>query len=207
MMKDFPSSSGFAAGFDNDSTKFRAICEGLERWAWSKWIDENYQIDIVQPLMKLNTLTMKMLSEFSDTLWLRKDFEITIDNKKMNLSLSIFLGFTEHGIFPGSRVSTINDDLFEHPVIEAHRNFLNSKLKSVSTIQSIDIIHKRLMYFSNHQQEALSQIRNAKRTSWPNPELCLLKNLETNIPGVFLWRCLFKNFIGWHLGNEDRFVY
>jgi len=30
---------------------------------------------------------------------------------------------------------------------------------------------------------------------------------NTGFDNVFIWRCLFKNYIGWHIGDEKRFVY
>jgi hypothetical protein len=119
----------------------------------------------------------------------------------------IFLGLTNNGIFPGSRVSTDSDDLYEHPVIEAHRNLINFKLNNESANSSGDIIEQRSMYFGQNKKLALEQIEAASEKIWPEPHLSLLKKFETNIPELFLYRCLFKDFIGWHEGTKERFVY
>src|SRR3990167_4634158 len=41
-LDQIPSSSGFAVGFEKEATAFRSLCEAVERWAWSQWIDERY---------------------------------------------------------------------------------------------------------------------------------------------------------------------
>lgn len=205
---NFPSTSGFAAGFDDNFTRFRAICEGVERWAWSKWIDGRCKIAEVKSDKKLSKLTMHLLSDFKECMWFKKDFEVTVSVKeKINLSLVIFLGITENGVFPGSRVSTEQDELYEHPVIEAHRNLINFKLHQNNPKECRDIIEKRTMFFGDNKKIALAQINNAVLDNWPRLELHLLKRFETNIPEVSLYRCLFKDFIGWHEGDIERFVY
>lgn len=205
---NFPSTSGFAAGFDDKSTRFRAICEGVERWAWSKWIDEHYKIAEYKPDKPFSKLTLHLQNDFLETRWFKKDFEIVISPKeKLNLSLVIFLGMTENGIFPGSRVSTELDDLNEHPVIEAHRNLINFKLDQKNPKDSNDIIEKRTMFFGDHKDIALEQIAKSTLIDWPKPELHLLKKFDTNISELFLYRCLLKDFIGWHEGDIERFVY
>lgn len=205
---NFPSTSGFAAGFDDSSTRFRAICEGVERWAWSKWIDQHFQIEKDTNEKKLSKLSSHLEKDFLECRWFKKDFEVEISPKdKMNLSLVIFLGLTEDGIFPGSRVSTDQDDLYEHPIIEAHRNLINFKLHKIKPMQKMDIIEQRTMHFGNNKTNALSQIEKAIRIDWPKIELQILRKYETNIPDLFLYRCLFKDFIGWHAGDVDRFVY
>lgn len=205
---NYPSTSGFAAGFDDKPTRFRAICEGLERWAWSKWIDEHFKIEEDKTQKKLSNLTSHLLNDFIDNRWFRKELEVEISPKeKIKLSLVIFLGLTDNGVFPGSRVSTKSDDLYEHPVIEAHRNLINFKLNNEDTASTGDIIEQRTMYFGQNKKLALEQIETASKNTWPLPKLSLLKNFETNIPEVFLYRCLFKDFIGWHTGTKERFVY
>jgi hypothetical protein len=42
---------------------------------------------------------------------------------------------------------------------------------------------------------------------WKDPDIRLFREVDTKVPGVYLWRCLFSDYIGWHLGDENRFVY
>lgn len=204
----FPSSSGFAAGFEDCSTRFRAICESVERWAWSKWIDEHFEILEEVPNQKLSKLTNHLMNDFIDFKWLRKEFQIEVSSTEtMKLTLVIFLGLTEDGIFPGSRVSTNFDDLYEHPVIEAHRNLINFKINHENSNSAGDIIEQRSMFFGKNKKIAINQIKKAIKKDWPNPSIFLLKKFETNIHEVFLYRCLLNDFVGWHEGARDRFVY
>ena len=208
LLEDYPSTSGFAAGFDKKSTRFRAICEGLERWIWSKWIDENYKIEETKVNSNLPPLSQHLLKDFDEALWLKKDFELQISkDEKLTLSIVIFLGMTENGIFPGSRVSTLKDELYEHPIIEAHRNLINFKIFEKENHELRDIIEKQAMFFGQNKAIALSQIDTSYKLNWPTPELLLLKEFDSKIPGVFLQRCLMKDFLGWDKGPTSRFVY
>lgn len=209
LLDHFPSSSGFAAGFNDYQTKFRSICEGFERWAWSKWIDDGFNIPLVNPDKdKISSLGKFLLKSFNETYWFGKEFELTIpDSGSIKLYLIIFLGCNNNGIFPGSRVTSLRDDLFEHPVIEAHRNFINYEMNSSELIDHRDIIQKRIIFFGKNKALAFKQIDEANKENWPTPEIRLLKNFPTEHPQLFLYRCLMKDFIGWHEGDVTRFVY
>jgi len=208
LIQEYPSSSGFAAGFENKKTKFRAICEGLERWAWSKWIDEGFKMNSLSPSKPLSSLANYLSKPFNETYWFEKNFKIqTNDFKELKLKFVVFLGCTNTGIFPGSRVSTEEDDLFEHPIIEAHRNYLNYQLHLNSPINLTDIIQKRTVFYGSNKDLALRQVINATNDNWPLPKIKLLKEFKTDHPNLFLYRCLFEDFIGWHEGDVTRFVY
>lgn len=206
-MKNFPSSSGFAAGFDQSSTRFRAICEGLERWIWSKWIDEQFSIPRDLTIGTFDPLTKHLLKSFDETHWFKKDFVLEVTpTEKLNLTIVIFLGCSEDGIFAGSRVSSKGDALYQHPVIEAHRNYSNAKIHKIKQLVLEDIIQERTIFFSSNKKCALEQVGAADTIQWPTPMIHLLERYETNSE-VCLYRCLMKDFIGWHLGPVERFVY
>lgn len=207
-MANFPSSSGFAAGFDEASTRFRALCEGLERWVWSKWIDEGYILpSIEESTLSFNPLTKHFLQSFEQTLWFQKDFTVQVSPSETHeLTILVFLGLSGNGIFPGSRVSTKKDNLTQHPVIEAHRNLTNAQLHT-SENKLEDIIQERTIYFAHHKEEAFRQIQKADKDTWPSPEISLLKKYETGNKEIFLYRSLMKDFVGWHVGDVKRFVY
>lgn len=208
LIDQFPSTSGFAFGFNEKQTRFRAICEGLERWAWSKWIDEGFQLLQFTPEIPASALTKHLLKSFSETYWFRKSFKIEINNNEsMELCIVIFLGCTDNGIFPGSRVSMPNDNLLEHPVIEAHRNYTNSVIHQISPLDLKDIIQERTIFFSSNKKIALDQIKESIKSDWPTPKIYLLQKHLISIPNLFLYRCLFEDFIGWHEGDVTRFVY
>lgn len=210
LTNEFPSTSGFAAGFDNRSTQFRALCEGIERWAWSQWIDSKYFIPEEAPRnIKANTLTDVLIKNFQSYKIYKNKISVQLENKTQNLAFLVFLGLHENGVFAGSRVSTENDELLEHAVIEASRNLKNAHYfeKYPNKINKNSFFDTRLVYFSKNKNEAFKQISAALNPSWPTPKILLLREYNTQIDSVYIWRCLIKNFIGWHLGDEKRFVY
>lgn len=205
----FPSSSGFAAGFDRQSTRYRAICEGLERWAWSQWIDKKSFLPTLNPKnLNLNPLAQELLRPFNETFWFKKNFQLSISKEEnLDLSFVVFLGCFTDGVCAGSRVSTESDDLFSHPIIEANRNFHNFQIYKKNPFELKDIIEKRAYFFAENKNSAFDQINHATNENWGTPQIFLLEEFTTGNPQVFLYRCLLEDFIGWHLGSVERFVY
>lgn len=209
FLEEFQSTCGFAAGFDDNSTRFRAICEGLERWAWSQWIDYNCHLPETAIPRNLNPLSKHLLNQFQSCRFYAKDLQLKVEEKTIDLRFSLFLGFNEHGVFPGSRVTTAIDDPWEHALIEAYRNLKNYNFfKSCpENLDQENIIALRSHFFAKNKDVALGQISNATKATWNEPEVLILKRMETEIPEVFLWRCLLKDFVSWDIGDEQRFVY
>jgi hypothetical protein len=209
MIEEFPSTSGFAAGFDKQSTRFRAICEGVERWCWSKWIDEKFILEKIMTPINFSTLSKSLIDQFDSYDLYSKNLKISIsETENLNLKFVVFLGYKNNGVFPGSRVSTEFDDLYEHSVIEASRNLNNQKFLQIDSESSdLDIIEKRMFYFSQNKTVALNIINESKNFDWPKPEIEMLEGYDTQIENVYLFRALLKDFVGWHLGDEKRFVY
>ncbi len=94
-----------------------------------------------------------------------------------------------------------------HPIIEASRNFHNFQIYKECPFDVKDIIEKRTYFFAQNKDITLEQITSATKESWSNPEIFLVEELKTGHPQVFLFRCLLKDFMGWHLGPVERFVY
>jgi hypothetical protein len=207
LIDQFPSTSGFAAGFNSNRTRFRSFCEGLERWAWSQWIDGESYIPQVHRPDKLSPLSIHLLESFNQVLWFQKTIPVLFLNKEILLKFSVVIGLHGEGVFPGSRVSGPDDDFWEHGLIEAHRNFVNASKYSHIFKSSNDIISKRIYHFSINGKTALTQINAARSVKWKDPDIRLFREVDTKVPGVYLWRCLFSDYIGWHLGDENRFVY
>lgn len=206
---DFPTSSGFAAGFTSKSTKMRAICEGLERWAWSKWIDDGFLLNSAT-LSTTSTLSDFLLKSFESYQCYHRTFTISVDESSLTLQFGVFVGLTEQGAFAGSRICSISENPWNHAIIEAHRNLKNSEYfdeNGLAEFQKDNIIAVRANYFAKNKMSALSQVNNAIKSDWPEPEILFVKEFRTEIPDVFLFRCLFKKFVGWHLGDCKRFVY
>ena len=127
----------------------------------------------------------------------------------LKLKFVVFLGCKDDGIFAGSRVSSAGDELWEHAAVEASRNYKNSGFyaKYPEKIDYKSTFVTRLLYFSKNKNEALKQIAATVNNNWPKPELLVLKQLDTGFNSIFVWRCLFKDYIGWHVGDEKKFVY
>lgn len=209
LLEEFQSTCGFAAGFDDNSTRFRAICEGLERWAWSNWIDHNCHLPEVPAPDNLNPLTKHLLNQFQSFRFYTKDFKLKVDGNIMDLRFSLFLGISESGVFPGSRVTTAIDNPWEHALIEAYRNLKNYNFfkNCPENLDQENIIALRSHFFAKNKDLAFEQISKATKLTWSEPEVLLLKRMNTEIPTVFLWRCILKDFVSWESGDERRFVY
>lgn len=209
---EYPTTCGFAAGFDKEKTKLRAIAEGLERWAWSKWIDHNCALNETSLNLKgLTSLGHFFVAQFQDFKCYEKIFSLSLDNIEFRLKLIIFLGFTNDGIFPGSRVTMSGDEYgnWDHAILEAYRCLKNFKLSNKTNLFPEDLIARRANYFGEHKKIALSQIEISqnRNESWSQPRISLLKEYKSLNVQIYLWRCLFDDYIGWHVGKEDRFVY
>ena len=219
LMDTYPSTIGFAVGFKREGAKLRALGEGLERWAWSKWIDDGYLLPQVEAFpSSFSDLAKVLLSVFEDIAFYQKRFLLkTNEHAMIPLNFNLLLGFKGKGVFPGSRVTTPYEDQWEHATIEAWRTWNNFHLikKKKLTYDKKSWLTKRIMYFGEHREEAKKIIASCQNRHWPSPEIQLLKEVplskelfkEDGKKSFFVWRCLMKNFLSWHKGGENRFVY
>ncbi|MFN3454321.1 MAG: hypothetical protein ACK41T_05120 [Pseudobdellovibrio sp.] len=202
---------GFAAGFDKYKTKLRSISEAIERWAWSKWIDDGYFINKVYAPKKLTLLGKYFQSHFDEVLHYQVPLilgeELQLQGMPQRVFLSITLGIKNNGIFPGSRIHFLGDEAWEHPLLEAWRHL--KIYESPINLQEDTFVYGKIRYFGNHVDEALSQVNKANKKFLLSPELRLLKShiIDNNDNTVFIWRSLMKNYIGWDQGEISRFVY
>lgn len=222
-----PTTSGFAAGFDREATRFRSICEGIERWAWSCWIDQGFLMPEISlpeltPLGRFHTKPFLQLRAYQrqfkvqDKVKDASPFQFPPRNRDCVqhcvqhgiFVFSVLLGLTEQGVFAGSRVTSPEDDLWTHAAIEAWRNHNNFYLAHLSHPNPLgsDWLEKRVLYFGKNKREALRQIGQAKKSSWPPLQFDISKGIEP-FPGIFLWRTLCLDCRPWHEGPDHRFVY
>ncbi len=210
LLNEFPTTCGFAAGFDSAKTKARAICEAYERWAWSKWMDENYSIPIVEVA---NCITDPLSSYFQKTfdqvIFLEKEIQPELNwlHNQESIKLGIVLGIKGNGVFPGSRVVSVTEDPWGHALLEAWRHAIIFENISKYSGEAKDIFDKRIMHFGNYKELAFSAIERSKKSKWPKPKLRLLQEVQTPMEKTYLWRALCHDFVGWHEGPIDRFVY
>ncbi len=203
------STLGFACGFEKEPTAYRSFCEALEKWCLSQIIDFNYKIDRVDKHNNnLSKLANFLVSDFNQFNFFQKKFHVKAPFEKSDLELTFnfFVGFTETGIFPGSQVTSVNDNAFTHPVVEAWRHLKNYQLLKKRNPNTTNLIEKRLLYFGDQKTTGLAQILSSKNTNWKKPELELFEEIDTNFQGVYLYRTLLKDFIPVSKGDVGRFV-
>lgn len=196
-MSTYPTTCGFAVGFERENTKQRSMNEALERWAWSQWIDFGYQLNETE--MHLTSHGEFFHSHFNQIRSFKHEFQIN-DQK---LYFTVTLGLQNGGIFAGSKVGSNLIDCWEHSLSESTRHYLIHAHQKPAN----DLFQKRIRFFGDHAEVALNQIRKAKKINWPDFEIDFCREIHTDIENVFAFRTIMKNYLAWHLGNERRFVY
>lgn len=202
LLDSYPSCSGFAFGFDDQKTFFRSAFEAVERWAWSKWIDEKVGFMKVIDYVP-GKLEQTLLSCFSKVTFMKGSVTAKVNGENFNLCLYIVLGETEKGVFPGSRVTVNSDDNpFEHAVVESWRHFkiYTHRVESKSTF------YNRISYFGENKSEAFKQIPKYNSDQVLTPFNLEFSKRKITSEG-FLWRCLSKKYFCWSKGKVNRFVY
>lgn len=208
MLDEAPSTSGFAAGFDRKSTAYRSLCEAIERWAWSMWIDEHFFLDKIILSETLSPLASHIASHFDSVLFYQKSIDCNFELEfPRSVVFSVFLGCKGNGIFAGSRVSTTQDDRWEHAAIESYRNLKNYEQSAKHFSEYENIIAQRARFFGDNYGVAKLQIDSAFIVNWPTPIVKLHEEVVTGIKDLFLYRSLCSNYKHWHLGDYKRFVY
>lgn len=210
LLRLHPTTCGFAAGFERQATAYRAVCEAVERWCWSKWVDVGLKIERAEN-PSLSNLTKHLARDFESVIYLQKT--ITLSSGPLLLpfiprefQFSVAIGISNGGIFPGSRVTTAEDNCWEHPVLEAWRH-LHIFRNELRADQKMDIFDRRIFNFGSVGAVKLHHILEPKNDgSWPMPALRLNKEIPTS-GNFFVWRALCDDYVGWELGDESRFVY
>lgn len=201
-MNTHPTSCGFAAGFEEEKVELRSIAEALERWAWSKWIDDGYILK-ESKLSKLSSISKNLIKNFDEVMLFKKEFDVETKNGRKKFVLNIFLGFSKQGVFPGSRVTMGSDCGVEHAIVEAFRHLMIFNADSGHD----DIVYQRIKFFGRNKVSAQEQIRKAIKFNWPKFEILMSAQYETNVESLYLFRTLPKNYIPWNEGSSERFVY
>lgn len=202
-----PTTCGFAAGFDTEKTRQRAIAEAIERWAWSKWIDEHFEITkFKEESIKLSEHGKLISSFFDSVIFLGRTIDTSdIPDFTDSVKIGIVIGIKGHGVFPGSRVAVTKDEIWDHALIEAWRHLEISK-KYKGSIKD-PFPYGRIFHFAKNANEALIQIDKANKVQWPSPDVSLILEHQTDIKELYLWRAIMKDFTSWGAGDQKRFVY
>lgn len=206
-LKQYPTSSGFAAGFDKNPTLFRAICEAIERWAWSQWIDSHFKITLLDEMPKLSNLGQFYLEGFDRIQFYQQKIKVESSQVgNLELKFGVALGFSKKGIFPGSRVTSHKDDLWTHALLEAWRNKqIFEKLENAHKVPQ-HFFPKRVLFFGSNSEFALNTLKMSTKEEWPKPKLNFIKQVPIE-DNFYIFRALCDDFIPWHEGTEKRFVY
>lgn len=206
------STCGMAFGFDLAKTKERSENEALERWAWSKWIDEKTPLPEVSHLKPNDRSEIFMaLSRDFDRIRFFTKSDLRLKRKSEDhktKSLFIVLAYKGNGVFPGSRVDLDihSRGAWEHALVEAWRHLVEFRQM---TKAPDEIINQRIWNFGNNGEMAESQIPEAdhNQIEWQDAELGLQWDLfEPKLKG-YLVRSLCENYLPWHRGSSTRFVY
>lgn len=213
LLSEYPTSCGFAAGFDNNNTIFRAVCEAIERWAWSKWIDN--KMGLVQVKPNLETELSKYFSEqFDKVIFFQVPIILSGVNRPVfigqNYRFSVAIGIRDNGIFPGSRVTTETDECWEHCLLEAwrHQVIFNNELRFS---EATDIFDRRIQTYGRSGLETIKKLIDLSPVEFPAAKIRLLEEVASSNLGAsdrfYVWRALCDDFVGWDRGHENRFIY
>jgi hypothetical protein len=208
-LDEYPTTCGFAAGFEHEKTRLRSICEAVERWARALWVDQNYALMKVPPsAIFLSGLGQYFLEPFSETLYFSGSFSVEDPIRKVpiHLKLAVVIGLTGIGAFPGSRVCSNEEDPWEHACLEAWRHHLIFARQSLPRLAPNSYLH-RINYFGSRRDEALSKINQSHNYKWPMPKIILHKSHTELSKKISIWRSLCDHYEGWQNGQISRFVY
>lgn len=203
---DFPTRCGFAAGFEREPTRIRACAEAVERWLWSKWIDSGFFIgETGRP--GLSRLGGHYATQFEQILFFEKLIKHDMPDIPNPLRFGAVLALRDGGAFPGSRVCTMNEDPWEHAIVEAWRHckiFENLRFRT----EIYPILAARLGYFGVNRSAAVAAVRGGRSKAWPAHGLDVAVELRhPGVDGYALFRAISKDYIPWHIGDYKRFVF
>lgn len=87
IIDQYPTTCGFAFGFHQQSVATRAICEAIERWAWSKWIDCKIPIiEIEETKLKLTPLANFYRSFFDEVRYFEQPIIMELGSDRNNFT-------------------------------------------------------------------------------------------------------------------------
>lgn len=201
-----PTSCGFAFGFDLEQTQRRSQREAVERWAWSKWIDERIPLrEVSQP--KLSALGQTFSSRLAEvSFFLSPQIRFALPNGEFGTGfLHVAIGQDETGAFAGSQFTSERGQGWSHALIESWRHRLLSR--NALSIPNEDVILQRIIYFGRHRDEALRQIPSSAEVAWPDAKIDFSWTLMEPLTRGYLVRHLCADYRSWHCGGYDRFVY
>lgn len=200
LLDIYPTSCGFAAGFDLANTKFRSTCEAIERWALSQWFDFNCPLEKYdQPFWSIESAPLR--AQFENIKVFKKSFARLTDGPLQTFELCLLFGFSEKGAFMGCAVRNSLSQALEHALIEAHRHLLIAAQDRNFNLFPFN----RIRFFAENKMAALAVLEVEKRGIWPAPEVHFQKAYQNHL--FTICRTIYKDWIPWELGPENRLLY
>jgi hypothetical protein len=205
FLNSYPSTCGFSCGKDSLKTSIRSRLEGFERWCFSQWIDQGCYIDQVKSL-ELDIFENNLTSEFDEILYFKKDFLAEDADLPFDTTFGVTVCIIKDGCFLGSRAWPKSEEDWGHCLAEAwicKLYYENNK----SLTRSDSIIDKRIIYFATRLNEAIQQIPTKPHSDWAKARTLFHSEIIECQNPFYMFRTIYNNYIGWHLGDTSRFVY
>lgn len=214
MLETQPGRLGFAAGFDNLRTRYRAICAGLEVWAWENIFKRNLSLRVVSSQEMLSSrLTRQLFRSFEKVILCCADFrvgDVSLVDSVMRFHL--VLGFQDGSLFVGGKVSYENEDGWTEATVRANRARLQHKIAKWTKTDSLhdsgswsefslirNSVEENAKTYGftkltkNSEEKLLSQIGKTQ-DRWPIAHPLMIRPSEMPFfTDVYLWRALFKS--------------
>ena len=205
LLSLFPSSCGFSCGKDSLKTSIRSRLEGFERWCFSQWIDRGCYIDQIHSV-KLDQFENDLANEFDEIVFYKKDFTVEDADLPFDSTFAVAVCKFRNGCFLGSRAWPQSEEDWGHCLAEAWicKLFFENN-STLSTSESI--IDRRIIHFASRLNEAIQQIPTKSCNDWPKARTLFHSEIEECQNPFFMFRTIYDNFVGWHLGDTSRFVY
>lgn len=193
---------GFAVGFDKRNTLLRSICEGVERYVLSQWIDNKKPLRKVNP--PLSQIGNYFYAQFESVDFYHVEVPFVSERSAFSVHIGATVGLSEKGAFLGSNAQVGPCDLWTHALLESFRHFL----LSVNTETKDIFPYNRVHFFSKNKEIALKSIPRGpiKKLAAPSISFSKIEQLQED-PSVFIARTIFHGWRRWSEGNEDRFLY
>jgi len=203
---EYATGCGFAYGFTRDGAQTRAICEAVERWVWTEWIENQKVLEEVAESPK-SPFVKYLRQPFDKIRFFKKSVKLQdVPSEFSKIEVRIVLGYKDGGIFPGSEAWIVEGHPFSHASGEAFRHLRAAQSLSKREEATMDLPERRLLYFSENARVADAMISSCKEEAWLPAKLKILAEAPTNSANSYLFRAICEDHKSWHLGGVKRFA-
>jgi hypothetical protein len=202
-----PTACGFAAGFDSTNVAHRSICEALERWVMSLWIDDHYYIEKLNEAKindSVDPFSRFLVSHFDRIEYYLKTVIVPFDSMFLQIQVGQTLGIKGKGVFPGSSAQIGDGNIWQHALLESYRHLMAVKN---NPIQGNQFPENRVRYFAENAETAFKAVNRAHKKDWPLPAVSVHQLMQVSGENIFVARTIFNGWKSWSEGPLDRFLY